>query len=103
MISEFEQLGISGYFVVRQKRIPITICQGFSVGIADYAYIPVLNHNGKYITEGFLTKETSTNCNTGTLTGGVLKYNPISQKGPEVSVDDKICYIYTEEETRSGM
>lgn len=60
---ELAELGIVGYFIVRQKRIPITICQGFSVGISENAYIPMLywqdSDNGGYAAESFITNTVS--------------------------------------------
>lgn len=53
-------LKIRGFFFVRQKRIPTTICQAYTIGIDKQSHTPVLpvNMNGKdqYIAEGFLSK-----------------------------------------------
>ena len=56
---ELRSLGVKGYFFVRQKRIPITLCQGFSVGIDSSSNIPSLYFDGKYIAESFLEKTKS--------------------------------------------
>lgn len=51
---------VKGYFFVRQKRIPITFCQGLSIGIDRTSYLPMLakkdNLTWKYFTESFLNK-----------------------------------------------
>lgn len=63
---------IKGFFFVRQKRIPTTLAQGFTIGIDRVSYIPMLydaemykkNNNtqilnpqkGCYITESFIDK-----------------------------------------------
>lgn len=36
------ELGIKGFFFVRQKRIPLTICQALTIGVDKYSYTPVL-------------------------------------------------------------
>jgi hypothetical protein len=40
---ELKTLGIKGYFIVRQPRIPIFLTQAASIGISDCAYIPILS------------------------------------------------------------
>lgn len=49
---------VKGFFIVRQKRIPTTLCQGLSVGVDAASYVPMLyaTSRGSYITEGFLSK-----------------------------------------------
>lgn len=54
--SELEKHNVKGYFFVRQKRIPTTVCQGFSVGIDQTSYIPMPYVGGKYIAESFLNQ-----------------------------------------------
>ena len=45
-----------GWFVVRQKRIPRTICQGLSIGIDEKSHLPlVYNTEGKWDIESFLS------------------------------------------------
>ena len=52
---ELRKLGVKGFFFVRQKRIPITLCQGYSIGVDKSSSIPVLTKDGKeYFTESFL-------------------------------------------------
>ena len=56
-------LKIKGFFFVRQKRIPTTLCQAYTIGIDKQSHTPVLpvNRDNKdtYITEGFLAKGNS--------------------------------------------
>ena len=56
-----QQLGIKGFFIVRQKRIPTTLCQGLSIGIDRTSHVPILpivadegSNKPLYITEGFI-------------------------------------------------
>ena len=46
---------IKGWFVVRQKRIPITICQALSIGTDKRCYLPVIPLDGKWYIESFLS------------------------------------------------
>lgn len=60
VIAELEKLKIKGYFIVRQKRIPITLAQGYSIGVDRISYTPMLRttttDDGKdeYISESFI-------------------------------------------------
>lgn len=48
--------GVIGWFVVRQKRIPRTICQGLSIGIDEKSHLPLIyNAEGKWDIESFLS------------------------------------------------
>lgn len=48
---------IKGFFFVRQKRIPTTLCQAYTIGIDKQSRTPVIPLNGdKYISESFLTQ-----------------------------------------------
>lgn len=50
------KLKIKGFFFVRQKRIPTTLCQAFTIGIDPESNTPVIPIEGnKFITESFLT------------------------------------------------
>lgn len=57
---ELKKLGVRGYFYVRQKRLPLTLCQAYSVGIDPGCYIPVLydktTEKPRYIAESFINK-----------------------------------------------
>lgn len=52
-------LGIKGFFFVRQKRIPTTLCQAYTIGIDKQSNTPVLplQENESFITESFLTQD----------------------------------------------
>ncbi len=55
-------LGIKGFFFVRQKRIPTTLCQAYTIGIdkeSNTPVLPLINDEGEmtYITESFLTQD----------------------------------------------
>ena len=47
-------LKIRGFFFVRQKRIPTTLCQAYTIGIDKQSHTPVLPINNEFITESFL-------------------------------------------------
>lgn len=52
-------MGVKGFFIVRQKRIPTILCQGLSIGIDRTSHVPMIpvsepNSKLKYVTEGFL-------------------------------------------------
>lgn len=55
-----ETLKVKGFFFVRQKRIPTTLCQAYLIGVDKQSNTPVipykLDENNTYITEGFLDK-----------------------------------------------
>lgn len=46
---------VAGYFIVRQKRIPLTICQGIKIGIDKVSHTPLINNNSSWITESFIS------------------------------------------------
>lgn len=50
---------VIGYFYVRQKRIPTTLCQGLSMGIDMRSHLPVTWNGGKWITQSFLSLDRS--------------------------------------------
>lgn len=71
-IQSLKNLGIKGFFFVRQKRIPIRLCQAITIGIENYSSTPVLpvkdefkkysrysavNSNNNYVAERFLNDE----------------------------------------------
>ena len=48
---------IRGFFFVRQKRIPTTLCQAYTIGIDKESNTPVLPQKGNiFVTESFLSK-----------------------------------------------
>ena len=50
---------VKGWFVVRQKRIPITVCQALSIGTDKRCYLPVIPYNNKWYIESFLSLDRS--------------------------------------------
>lgn len=50
---------IIGWFVVRQKRIPITICQGINIGIDKRSYLPLIWDGTDWVIESFLSADRS--------------------------------------------
>lgn len=48
------ELKIQGFFFVRQKRIPTTLCQALTIGIDSQSNLPVPKYNGEYKLERFL-------------------------------------------------
>ena len=50
-------LKVKGFFFVRQKRIPTTLCQAYTIGIDNQSHTPVIPSNDNtFLTESFLTK-----------------------------------------------
>lgn len=92
LVEKLAALNIIGYFIVRQKRLPMTICQGLGIGIDKNAYIPMLqDENGKYVAESFITKYTdSTESMSEYIASAYSKY-------PQ-SVRDIILSIYAGQE-----
>ena len=43
-----------GYFYVRQKRIPTTICQGLRIGVDKKSHLPITWNGKRWITQSFL-------------------------------------------------
>ena len=51
-------LGVNGFFFVRQKRIPTTICQAYTIGVDKQSNTPVIPiDSDKYVTERFLSND----------------------------------------------
>ena len=65
---------VKGFFFVRQKRIPTTLAQGFSIGVDISSYIPMIYDNNKkeYTAESFINKSRilTTGASTRVLTTG---------------------------------
>lgn len=55
--NSLREYGVKGYFIVRQKRIPTSLCQGLSVGIDRYSYTPLLRLGDKWFGETFVTSD----------------------------------------------
>lgn len=58
LMSELKELGVKGFFFVRQKRIPLTLCQGVALGIDKESALPVLYDpvTKNYFSESFLNQ-----------------------------------------------
>lgn len=52
-----QDLGIRGYFFVRQRRIPTILGQALTIGVDKQSHTPVIPYNREYIAECFLAKE----------------------------------------------
>lgn len=53
----YNTLKVKGFFFVRQKRIPTTLCQAYTIGIDNQSHTPVIpSNNNTFLTESFLTK-----------------------------------------------
>ena len=61
LFTKLREYDIKGYFFVRQKRIPLRLCQAFTVGIDNQSHIPSpyvnLSDNFQYIYEGFFNSQ----------------------------------------------
>ncbi len=57
IISKLRDLGIKGYIIVRQKRIPTTLCQAYTIGIETQSHTPVLPVEDGYLYESFVNKD----------------------------------------------
>lgn len=58
---ELQKFNIQGFFLVRQKRIPTTLCQAYTIEVENNSHIPVLptfkNNSIKYIWESFVNNK----------------------------------------------
>lgn len=59
VIKKLDKLGIKGFFIVRQKRIPTTLCQAYTIGVESESHTPMLpvDSSDNYIYESFLNKD----------------------------------------------
>lgn len=70
IVNKLHDLGIKGYYFVRQKRIPNFIAQGYSIGVSNNAYIPMLpvydieneESENKYFTHSIVNITDKTKC-----------------------------------------
>ena len=53
-ITALQNMGIKGYFFVRQKRIPTTLCEAYTIGVDKQSHTPVIPYKGEYIAECFM-------------------------------------------------
>ena len=55
---KLRSMGIKGFFIVRQKRIPTILCQGLAIGVDPVSSVPTIpiyeNGQYNYISEGFI-------------------------------------------------
>lgn len=100
-------LKIRGFFFVRQKRIPTTLCQAYTIGIDKQSHTPVLpvkiDGKDQYIAESFLSKgESITNDSSGqsaTLEGARYLTHDFSKRinileNQQVNIQGAICPDY---------
>ena len=87
-----DTLQIKGFFFVRQKRIPTTLCQAYTIGIDSESHTPVLPYDGNFRTESFLA-QSGRNEQERTLTNEFnSRYVDISKK--EIKEFAAICPEY---------
>ena len=79
-------LGVKGMIFVRQKRIPTTLCQAYTIGIDNESHTPLLPVNDQFITESFLTKDR--------LLGGVQQDRILSVNQNSVTNVGALCPEY---------
>ena len=58
---KLKELGVRGYFFVRQKRIPTTLCQALTIGLDESSHTPIIPYSNDsktiYVAECFLGKD----------------------------------------------
>lgn len=54
VIKWLKVFGIKGFFIVRQKRIPTTLCQAITIATENVSHTPVIPYESNYIAESFL-------------------------------------------------
>lgn len=54
-MTDLSDLPVSGYFYVRQKRIPTIICQGLRIGVDKRSHLPITWNGHHWITQSFLS------------------------------------------------
>lgn len=53
LITKLSELGVKGYFFVRQARIPLKVCQALTIGVVGEEGIPAPYVNNGFFTESF--------------------------------------------------
>lgn len=53
--NDYIKNNVLGYFYVRQKRIPITLCQGLRLGIDKRTHLPITWNGNTWLTQSFLS------------------------------------------------
>lgn len=102
IIDKLKAQGIIGYFIVRQKRIPITVCQGFGVGVDSNTYIPMVRKKDGYHAESFVTGNIYDVADEDEdKRNRQLTYENVSISGDVVTktTDQGVYYIYEEKWT----
>lgn len=56
-IEMLQSLKIKGFFFVRQKRIPTTLCQAFTIGVDRQSHLPAIPVDKQYKVEQLLNKD----------------------------------------------
>lgn len=56
-LEKIQDKGVKGYFFVRQKRIPLILCQAFMIGRDTYSGIPAWTLENTHVTETFLDSQ----------------------------------------------
>ena len=94
ILNDLINLDIAGYFIVRQKRIPMTLCQGFSVGVNKTCFAPMLPSGDMYYMESFVTENGS---NVGSL-----EYEPLDSIDGQVTPEEPVYYWYLVNPKKQG-
>lgn len=63
--NKLKELGIIGYFFVRQKRIPLRLCQAYTTPVFENAYIPAIKYGFSINSKFGIPKNTDGSYNTG--------------------------------------
>ena len=57
LLKELDKLNVIGYFFTRNKRIPVSLFQGLSIGVDKESGTPLIYSEKKFISESFLNSE----------------------------------------------
>ena len=74
-VPEITEQNVIGWFIVRQKRIPNTICEGLSIAIDKTSNIPVIYDGNNWITQSFLNVDRDRTYEDNDDVSVKLKYN----------------------------
>lgn len=72
---------LAGYFIVRQKRIPLTICQGLNIGIDSVSHTPTTFNGSAWVTESFISHSRNLRPEIQIYENPLLTYNDIYVNG----------------------
>lgn len=73
-----------GFMIVRQKRRPLTLCQGISIGVDSESGIPMIETEDGYMTESFITQG-------GKLTNSFLDRKVIAKDDTSIKQNGILC------------